>query len=107
MTCPVTAFVFTLCTAVLTHLLQVLTIMQPAVYVIQPYPCTADHSRSLSIEVLAANACQEPPSTVLAQLGSLDGVEHDGKWRQLCKYMETVSKENLHLYMPFAQHALL
>lgn len=68
---------FSLYNAVLTHLLQVSTLMQWAVGVLQPHPYIADHFRGN--EVLAA-ACQEPSAAVLMQLGSLDDHEHDAKW---------------------------
>lgn len=82
---------------------QIATLMQQAICIAQPYPYVADKPRMF--EVLAA-ARGEPSTAVITQAGGLDDFEHNANWQNVPNYLKTITRENLHIHVPFVKTQL-
>ena len=79
--------------------MQVLTMMQQALCVVQGFPYIADKARAL---VVLAAMRGEPSTVLLAQPTDQDDFEHHTSWQRVVNYLKTVTRDNVHLHLPFA-----
>ena len=80
-------------------MLQVLTMMQQALSVVKGFPYIADKARALEV---AAAMRGEPSTILLAQPMGQDDFEHHISWQRVVNYLKTITRDNVHMHVPFA-----